>query len=194
MRDGSTVTRNPNFIFRHRSTVTRNPNFVFRHRSTVTRNPNFVFRHRSTVTKNDFEVSIGGLTVTDDATLIRTGVQPSRSGARLHEDQRRQFFFATGSASNRPQGVFVGFQEAARAQAPTIVIDVKGDPPNLLLAFPGSGCRTPRALDRVGREGLGPDEIAARAAELAQKRAGELAQWQIGEPEANAVMRETQSR
>ena len=81
-------------------------------------------------------------------------------------------------------------EEAARAQVPTVVIDIKGDLPNLLLAFPGFG---PAPLEpwveldpEEQREGLSPEQLTTRAQELADKRRAALAEWQIGEPELAA--------
>ncbi len=77
-------------------------------------------------------------------------------------------------------------EEAARAQVPTIVIDVKGDLPNLLLAFPDFN---PTALEpwvELERDALSPEEIAARAVELSEKRRAALAEWEIGEAELAA--------
>jgi len=79
--------------------------------------------------------------------------------------------------------VTVMIEEAARARVPTVVIDVKGDLPNLLLAFPSFD---PGALEpwvEFEREGLSREEIRARAVELANTRREALAEWSIGEPE-----------
>jgi len=60
---------------------------------------------------------------------------------------------------------------------PTIVIDVKGDLPNLLLAFPDF---TPSALEPwVEREGddMPREAIAACALELSNARRAALAEW-----------------
>ncbi len=72
--------------------------------------------------------------------------------------------------------VTVLIEEAARAQVPTVVIDVKGDLPNLLLAFPSCDAAPLAPWIEMEREGLGPEEVAARAAELAQQRAAALAE------------------
>ncbi len=86
--------------------------------------------------------------------------------------------------------VTVMIEEAARAQVPTVVIDVKGDLPNLLLAFPGfePAAHAPWVeLDsEEQREGPNPELLAARARELADKRRAALAEGQIGEPELAA--------
>ena len=62
--------------------------------------------------------------------------------------------------------VTVMLEEAARAQVPTLVIDVKGDLPNLLLAFPSFDPGTLEPWVEFEREGLSPEEIRARAVEL----------------------------
>ena len=89
--------------------------------------------------------------------------------------------------------VTVMIEEAARAQVPTVVIDIKGDLPNLLLAFPGfePAAHEPwveleSEQQREGLEGLSPELLAARAQELCDKRRAALAEWQIGEPELAA--------
>ena len=86
--------------------------------------------------------------------------------------------------------VTVMIEEAARAQVPTVVIDIKGDLPNLLLAFPGfePAPHEPwvELESEVQREGLRPELLAARAQELCDKRRAALAKWQIGEPELAA--------
>ena len=86
--------------------------------------------------------------------------------------------------------VTVMLEEAARAQVPTVVIDVKGDLPNLLLAFPGfePAAHEPwvELESEEQREGPSPERVAARARELADKRRAALAEWQIGEPELAA--------
>ena len=64
-------------------------------------------------------------------------------------------------------------EETLKAGVPTIVIDVKGDLPNLLLSFPNfdSGALSPWV------------EEDGDSAQLAQQRRDELAKWNIGEPE-----------
>jgi hypothetical protein len=87
--------------------------------------------------------------------------------------------------------VTVMIEEAARAGVPTIVIDVKGDLPNLLLALPSF---EPALLEpwlelERPREEMGAEELAARAASFAEKRRGALAEWGIGETELAAYTR-----
>jgi hypothetical protein len=79
--------------------------------------------------------------------------------------------------------VTVTVEEAARAEVPTIVIDVKGDLPNLLLAFPNFDASVLEPWLELEREGLGPEEIRARAEALAGKRQEALREWNIAEPE-----------
>jgi hypothetical protein len=79
--------------------------------------------------------------------------------------------------------VTVMIEEAARAQVPTIVIDVKGDLPNLLLAFPDFAPASLEPWVELERDGLTPEQLAARAAELSEKRRAALGEWGIGEPE-----------
>lgn len=87
--------------------------------------------------------------------------------------------------------VTVTIEEAARAGVPTVVIDVKGDLPNLLLAFPSLEASVLEPWVELEREGLSPEEISARAEALAGKRREGLAEWNIGEPELSAYCAST---
>jgi DNA helicase HerA-like ATPase len=71
-------------------------------------------------------------------------------------------------------------EEAAKAGVPTIVIDVKGDLPNLLLAFPDFDPKHIEPWVEVDRE-EGPEHVAERARASAERRREELANWKIGE-------------
>src|SRR6187549_1991426 len=94
--------------------------------------------------------------------------------------------------------VTVMIEEAARAQVPTVVIDIKGDLHNLLLAFPGfePAAHEPwvELESEEQRKGPSPELLAARAQELADKRRAALAEWQIGEPELAAYCAATSVR
>jgi hypothetical protein len=84
-------------------------------------------------------------------------------------------------------------EEAARAKVPTVVIDVKGDLPNLLLAFPDfDPVRLEPWVEQ--EEDTSPDAIRARALELAEKREKALSEWDIGEPELAAYTSGTSVR
>ena len=90
--------------------------------------------------------------------------------------------------------VTVLIEEAARAGVPTLVIDVKGDLPNLLLAFPDF---TPAPFEpwiERARDSLTPEAVTARAAELATKRRAALNEWGIGEAELADYARGTDIR
>src|SRR6478736_5625511 len=79
--------------------------------------------------------------------------------------------------------VTVMIEEAARAGVPTVVIDIKGDLPNLLLAFPDfDPARFARWVESEPGTPSSPEAVA-RAAELVEKRRAELKEWNIGEPE-----------
>ncbi len=74
--------------------------------------------------------------------------------------------------------LMVMVEEALRSQVPVIMIDVKGDLPNLLLSFPSF--EPEPFVPWVEGYGSGDDvEIAARAAELAQERARQLESWNV---------------
>ena len=76
--------------------------------------------------------------------------------------------------------VTVMIEEAARNQVPVLVIDVKGDLPNLLLQFPSF---SPEVLV-PWVEGATPDEdVSAYAARLAEERRVGLEAYGIGTPE-----------
>src|SRR5690242_3667350 len=82
---------------------------------------------------------------------------------------------ATGSGKTGLLMVLV--EEALRAQVPVLVIDVKGDLPNLLLSFP-SFSATDLAPWASGAVAAGnPRAHAAIAAELAEERKRSLSAW-----------------
>jgi hypothetical protein len=89
--------------------------------------------------------------------------------------------------------VTVMIEEAARAKVPTVVIDVKGDLPNLLLAFPDfDPARLEPWVER--EEDMSAEAIRARAVELAEKRQKALAEWNLGETELGAYVSRTSVR
>jgi len=73
--------------------------------------------------------------------------------------------------------VTVLIEEAARAQVPTLVVDVKGDLSNLLLRFPGSAAADFEPWIERERDDLSAEEVAARARELAERHAAALREW-----------------
>src|SRR5215216_6775285 len=66
----------------------------------------------------------------------------------------------TGSGKTGLVTVLV--EEAAAAGVPTIVIDVKGDLPNLLLAFPNFDPSHVEPWVELDRDGTAPEAVAAR--------------------------------
>jgi hypothetical protein len=90
--------------------------------------------------------------------------------------------------------VTVMIEEAARTKVPTLVIDVKGDLPNLLLALPSFDGAVLEPWLEIERDGLSAEQIATRASELAEQRRSALAEWQIGEPELAAYAAATRVR
>lgn len=90
--------------------------------------------------------------------------------------------------------VTVMIEEAARAGVPTLVIDVKGDLPNLLLAFPDFAARRFEPWVELDPHGSGSAEVAARAQQVAEERRAALHEWGIGEPELRAYCEGTQVR
>jgi Bacterial protein of unknown function (DUF853) len=85
----------------------------------------------------------------------------------------------TGSGKTGLLTVLV--EEAARARVPTLVIDVKGDLPNLMLAFPDFA---PERLE-PWLQAAGAD-AAEQARKHAERRRAGLLPWGIGEPELSA--------
>lgn len=90
--------------------------------------------------------------------------------------------------------VTVMIEEAARVGVPTIVVDVKGDLPNLLLAFPDFAPNRLEDWVEGEHETMTPVDLAVRAGELAQKRREALAEWKIGEAELAAYVQSTSVR
>lgn len=90
--------------------------------------------------------------------------------------------------------VTVMIEEAAKAGVPTIVIDVKGDLPNLLLAFPDFEPTHLEPWLEVDRDASSPEATLARAQALAEERRAALADWRIAEPELEAYTRSTHVR
>src|SRR5690349_16250976 len=90
--------------------------------------------------------------------------------------------------------VTVMIEEAAKASVPTIVIDVKGDLPNLLLAFPDFDPAHLEPWLELDRDAAGADESLLRARALAEERRAKLAEWRIGEAELDAYARGTHVR
>ncbi len=99
---------------------------------------------------------------------------------------------ATGSGKTGLLMVLV--EEALRAQVPVLVIDVKGDLPNLLLSFP---TLSPSELIPWVSAAASANDTrapAAVAAELAEQRSRGLAAWSIGELELAAFRMSTSVR
>ena len=80
----------------------------------------------------------------------------------------------------------VMIEEAARARVPTIVIDVKGDLPNLLLTFRNLAPASLEPWVELDHEDASPEQRKLKATELAERRRSALADWQIGEAELAA--------
>jgi len=80
----------------------------------------------------------------------------------------------------------VMIEEAAGSRVPTMVIDVKGDLPNLLLTFPTLAASSFEPWVELDHEDPTPEVRQLKAAELAERRRAALAEWQIGEAELAA--------
>jgi DNA helicase HerA-like ATPase len=95
----------------------------------------------------------------------------------------------TGSGKTGLLTVLV--EETLRAKVPVLVIDVKGDLPNLLLSFASFGAS--ELLPWVDTSRLPSDDRPQTtiAAELAAERQHGLSAWSIGEPELADFQRST---
>ncbi len=90
----------------------------------------------------------------------------------------------TGSGKTGLVTVLV--EEALAAGVPVLAIDVKGDLPNLLLAFPTTGAEPFVPWAAPSAEPSDDRDPRVLAEELASKRREALARWSIGEPELRA--------
>jgi hypothetical protein len=84
-------------------------------------------------------------------------------------------------------------EEALLSRVPVLMIDVKGDLANLLLAFPSLSPEDilPWVEGSLSPSDPRPSEVAA---ELAAQRAAGLAKWSIGEPELRVYAERTALR
>ncbi len=90
----------------------------------------------------------------------------------------------TGSGKTGLVTVLV--EEALAAGVPVLAIDVKGDLPNLLLAFPTTDAEPFVPWAAASAEPSDDRDPHVLAEELASKRREALARWSIGEPELRA--------
>jgi hypothetical protein len=79
--------------------------------------------------------------------------------------------------------LMVMIEEALRNKVPTLVIDVKGDLPNLLLAFPSFDSAPLEPWVEHTDDGASSEARAASARALADERRAALTDWSIGERE-----------
>jgi hypothetical protein len=98
----------------------------------------------------------------------------------------------TGSGKTGLVTVLV--EETLRAKVPVLVIDVKGDLPNLLLAFPNFAPEHFSAWVSASQLPSDDRTLEAIAADLAAERQRGLRAWQIGEAELGAYHRSTSVR
>ena len=112
---------------------------------------------------------------------------PRRGGAvQLPSSHLITHWVVVGMTGSGKTGlVTVMAEEALRAGIPTLIIDVKGDLPNLLLAFPTFDPALMEPWVDGMRAGDSADALdtPAMAAELAAARQRELSAWGIGESE-----------
>jgi DNA helicase HerA-like ATPase len=82
--------------------------------------------------------------------------------------------------------VTVLLEEALRAGVPSIVVDVKGDLPNLLLGFPSFAPEPFVPWLEASADGASPNDVLERATRIAADRRAGLEAARIGEPELRA--------
>ena len=82
-------------------------------------------------------------------------------------------------------------EEALRAEVPVLVIDVKGDLPNLLLSFPSFAPSELLPWANAAASATDPRPREAIAAALATERQRGLSGWSIGEADLEAFSRST---
>ena len=90
--------------------------------------------------------------------------------------------------------VMVGIEEALLCKIPVLAIDVKGDLPNLLLAFPTFEASS---VEPWTRAMAGPEDTRSEAeiaAAIAAERHNALEAWGLGEPELAAFRASTHVR
>src|SRR5437868_12827589 len=85
------------------------------------------------------------------------------------------------TGSGKTGVVTVTVEEALRAGVPVLAIDVKGDLPNLLLAFPSFAAEAMVPYVAANLEPGDDRDPLARAAELAEERRQGLATWDVTE-------------
>lgn len=85
-------------------------------------------------------------------------------------------------------------EEALSAGIPLIVIDVKGDLPNLLLTFPSFDPKLLEPWVETPPEDASASVNGARLAALATERQDSLSQWSLGEPELQRFCQKTSVR
>jgi hypothetical protein len=98
------------------------------------------------------------------------------------------------TGSGKSGVVMVLIEEALRAGVPVLVFDVKGDLPNLLLAFPDLSPRHFLPWTAAYAPANDPRSSTELAQALAEERRKGLAAWKLGEPELRAYHARTQFR
>lgn len=98
----------------------------------------------------------------------------------------------TGSGKTGLLTVLV--EEALQQGVPTLVVDVKGDLPNLLLAFPSFDPDLMKPWIEPSGGGAGGPPVSERARQLAAARRQALGEWSIGERELGRYARTTSVR
>jgi hypothetical protein len=101
-------------------------------------------------------------------------------------------FGTTGSGKTGLVTVIV--EEAFRSKIPVLVIDVKGDLPNLLLAFPDFSVNSVMPWVEGSASPTDPRSKEEIAAEVARTRQDGLGMWEIGERELKAFRSQTRLR
>ncbi len=126
-----------------------------------------------------------------------TWIDGTGGGASLHLPARHLVTHGvvvgmTGSGKTGLLTVLI--EEALQQGVPTLVVDVKGDLPNLLLAFPSFDPAVMKPWLDSATRGSDAGPLSERARRFATARRQSLGEWSIGEPELAHYARNTSVR
>jgi DNA helicase HerA-like ATPase len=108
--------------------------------------------------------------------------RPGSKSLKLPADHLVTHGVVVGMTGSGKTGlVMVMIEETLSAGIPTIVVDVKGDLPNLMLAFPSFDPAAYLPWLEPSPEGAPPHQLAERAALVAADRRNALAEHRISE-------------
>ena len=127
------------------------------------------------------------------ARALRPGVAPTALHLPAHHLVTHGVIMGmTGSGKTGMVTVLV--EEALRARVPVLVVDVKGDLPNLLLSFPNFASDSFLPWVQNDAHVTSDEARSALAKQLAEQRRDGLHAWSIGESELSAFRAKTSIR